>query len=114
LKRLRTAADLECAGLKGLERSPAASRAVLPHQADDLITKFSSVKGRLAMRKPDDDFGGFFPIDVSPQIKVGNSFVERLQEDGNRLRAEASSFQDAPQRHERALHIPGVYAAAQL
>ena len=33
-------------------------------------------------------FAAFSPIGSGPQIKIGNDLVERLQEEGNRLRIE--------------------------
>ena len=51
-------------------------------------TDLCRVEFRQAVGKPHDDFCGLFPIGSGPQIKIGNDLVERLQEEGNRLRIE--------------------------
>ena len=43
---------------------------------------------RLVAGESHDDFRGLLPIGSGPQIKIGNDLVERLQEEGNRLRIE--------------------------
>ena len=59
------------------------------------------------MGKPHDDFCGLLPINVYPQVKMGNNLLENLEEKRNRPRLEGSlSFN---MRFSGMLEPPGLW-----
>jgi hypothetical protein len=58
----------------------------------------------LSVRKPNDDFGGAFPIGGVPQIELGDNGVERLGKDRDSFRLKGATLvQQALQGHSRGL-----------